>query len=74
MERVVTPGSLWFVISMTWIQAFHRYLYLDHVSGNPQDDLRESDRVHPGPILNEDILIKIPVKQYLLEKLPIKLW
>lgn len=74
MDKKVSPGSTWFVVSMTWIEKLQKYLYLDCIAGTPNGDVKESERVHPGPINNDDVLLKIPTKQYLLEKMVKVLW
>lgn len=67
MEKKVRPGSVWFVISMNWIEVYQKYLYLDYASGERPLDIPDSDRVKPGPISNEDILLRPPKGTYLYE-------
>ena len=66
MERDIKPGSVWFIVSMKWIEAYQRYLYLDYLQGEPLE-IADSDRVKPGPIDNSDIILEPPKGVYLLE-------
>jgi hypothetical protein len=60
MAREVKAGSIWFVISMKWIEVAQKYLYLDYLTGNPQAELSDEERVDPGPVSNSDILLELP--------------
>lgn len=60
MAREVKAGSIWFVISMKWIDAAQKYLYLDYLTGNPQAELSDEERVNPGKVSNSDILLELP--------------
>lgn len=55
MSRQVKAKSIWFILSMKWVEVYQRYLYLDHLLGTPQD-ISAEERVHPGEISNEDII------------------
>jgi hypothetical protein len=74
MEKKVRPGSIWFVVSMKWIETYQRYLYLDYALGETPLDIPDTDRVQPGPIMNEDLLIRPPKGTYLFEQMNAKLW
>lgn len=66
MERDIKPGSLWYIVSMKWIDTYQRYLYLDYLQGEPLE-IADSDRVKPGPIDNKDIILVPPKGTYLFE-------
>ena len=59
MAKQVEPGSKWFIISMKWIDQLQKYLYLDYLTGSPQE-ISDSERTKPGPITNEDIILDLP--------------
>ena len=66
MNRQVKDKSIWFVISIKWIEAYQKYIYFDYLLGNPQD-IKQEERVNPGIINNEDIIQTLPKCQYLIE-------
>ena len=35
MDRLVTPGSVWYVISMEWFQKWQNYTFYDFLDGVP---------------------------------------
>jgi hypothetical protein len=59
---------------MKWIEVAQRYMYLDYLTGSPQTDISDEARVHPGEVNNEDILLTLPEKQYMLELAIKKRW
>ena len=59
MDKTVTPGSQWFIVSMKWIDKWQKYTYFDLLTEN-QTSISEEERKHPGKISNEDIILKIP--------------
>lgn len=50
MPKSVKVGSIWFVISMSWIQKWQSYVGFDELSKG------ETQKEHPGKIDNCDII------------------
>ena len=34
MDRLVTPGSKWYVLAMDWVQQWQKYTYFDYLEEN----------------------------------------
>lgn len=74
MERIVRPGSIWFVISNSWLEKWQKHVYMDYITpGTKPLHIPDSERISPGPISNEDIILPTG-KQYLLEIATAKIW
>lgn len=62
MEIKVRPGSIWYLISNSWMQEWQKYVYYDYLRGQPMREVKENQRSRPGPINNSDIIMAIPNK------------
>ena len=60
MSVNVTPGSKWFFISTSWIEKWKKYVHFDKLEGQSADSaILENERVHPGKINCEDIILTL---------------
>jgi hypothetical protein len=55
-KKKIEPDSYWFLISMTWIKKWEKYVFMDEIE-NPEKEIDpEMLRKHPGPIDCSDII------------------
>ena len=61
MDRIVTPGSKWHIVSNKWFDLWQKYTYCDLIDPNSkQSGIKEDERVYPEKINNKDIILKLP--------------
>ena len=77
MDRLVTPGSKWYVLAMDWVQQWQKYTYFDYLEDNDSDSAQISDKerqISPGPLNNSSILAEIDKQTVILEQMKAKIW
>ena len=67
MDKIVTDGSIWHLVSLKWIEAWQKYTYFDFLDGQTPLPLEEKERSHPGEIDSKDIILKPPEGTILLD-------
>ena len=71
MDKLVTAGSKWYMVSIKWIDKWQKYTYFDLLTGSEES---QEERHHPGKITNSDILIKFPSGTILTDMAKGKEW
>jgi DUSP domain len=56
MATEIKENSIWYVISMKWLEAAQKWLYFDYAIGQPLTDVTDEERPNPGPVDNSDII------------------
>ena len=74
MERMVTEGSKWHIISMDWVSKWQKYAYFDQLPGQEGVHVSEEERIHPGKIDNSDIILVPPSGSFLPDSSNLTVW
>jgi hypothetical protein len=62
MAKTVDVGSVWYIVSMSWIAKWQDFVGFDKTDG--EDDVEDLKGAHPGKIDNSDIIEPFYLSQF----------
>lgn len=75
MDRLVKPGTVWYILSMDWVKKWQVYTYFDHLTEDKPQKLSLQERSqHPGKLDNSPIIQPHDSSTQITEQMKARLW